>query len=148
MEPIVDIYTPASFLHLYVPGGLAIALGLVFIFVIWKRDRNGKSVSEWVLGAAFLIPMFGLFSGAVSYGVQDTSLEKEERAEVTEAIYDAYNITELVPNDGAFGLCEEKSSFTADIYVWVTVDGESETGIVKKSAEENGECSYELIPLS
>lgn len=148
MEPTVDIFAPASFLYMFVPTGLAIALGLVLIFVIWKRDQNGKGISELGLAAAFLIPIFGLISGIISHGVQNTSLEKEERAEVTEAIYDAYNVTELTPHDSAFGLCAEKSEVTADSYIWVDGDGASATGTVKKSAEVDGKCSYELIPLS
>lgn len=148
MEPTVDIFAPASFLYLLVPTGVAMALGMMLLYTLWRRTQNNKGPSEFVLAMTIMVPLFGFIAGGSTLAIQDATLAKKERTEVTEAIYDAYNVTELIPHDGAFELCKEKSPATADSYIWVTTDGESETGIVKKSAEENGECSYELIPLS
>lgn len=75
-------------------------------------------------------------------------LEQDNRASLMATISDQYGIADLEHSGGeSIALCEPNSAADNQPYAWTTENPDTlYEGVMVKSAEKDGECSYTLYP--
>lgn len=144
----VSTVTSTPMLPWLVLAALGVLAAIAAAVVLKRTSPFAEfSVREHVTIYALIFAFFALFAGSIGGFVRTDVSKIEEAREVVAATFESETqATGLAPVNEKVGLCYEGSEADAALYAWEDASGSAVSGILKKSAEENGSCSYALIP--